>query len=205
MKKIFVTGIGTDVGKTVVSAVLVEAMQADYWKPVQTGTAFGNDTEKVRKLITNSTSVLHPEAYSFSSYISPYAAAVAEGKRVDMDTIIMPETKNHLIIEGAGGLMVPLNEKDFMIDLIKKFDIETILVAQNYLGSINHTLLACEILRARNVKVMGIIITGTENIASEEIVLKHSGFPLIGRINREAAITPEVIKKYADVFAEKLK
>jgi dethiobiotin synthetase len=205
MRQIFVTGIGTDVGKTIVSAVLAEALQADYWKPVQTGTAFGSDTEKVKKLVTNTTTVLHPETYRFDAYIAPHAAAAAEGMRMELDSIKVPETKNNLIVEGAGGLLVPLNDKIFMLDLIKKFNMETILVAQNYLGSINHTLLSCELLRSSGVKVLGIVMTGTENPVSEEIVFRHGGFPFLSRINREAVITPEVIRKYADVFAEKLK
>jgi dethiobiotin synthetase len=205
MRKIFVTGIGTDVGKTVVSAVLTEALQADYWKPVQTGADFGTDTEKVKRLISNTTSVMHPEAYRFISSIAPLAASLQEKTPIDFDSIKMPETNNHLIMEGAGGLLVPLTEKHFMIDLIQKFNVETILVVQNYLGSINHTLLSCEYLKARGVKVLGMVITGTENAASEEIILKQSGFPLIARIKREVAITPEIVKKYADIFAGKLK
>lgn len=205
MRKIFVTGIGTDVGKTVVSAVLTEALHADYWKPIQTGAGFGTDTEKIKRLISNTDSVCHPEAYKFESGIAPYAASKAENKPIDFDALKMPETNNSLIIEGAGGLLVPLTEKHFMIDLIKKFDIETILVVQNYLGSINHTLLSCEFLKSRGIKVLGIVITGTENPSSEEIVIKNCGFPLIARVKREVAITPEIIKKYAEIFSEKLK
>ncbi len=205
MRKIFVTGIGTDVGKTVASAVLAEALQADYWKPIQTGAGYGTDTEKVKRLISNTTSVCHLEAYRFEAPLAPNAAAIAENKPIDFNAINMPQTNNHLIIEGAGGLLVPLTEKHFMIDLIKKFDIETILVVQNYLGSINHTLLSCELLRNRGVKVLGMVITGTENPTSEEVILKNSGFPLLARIGREVAITPEIIKKYAAIFSEKLK
>jgi dethiobiotin synthetase len=205
MRKIFVTGIGTDVGKTVVSAVLTEALKADYWKPVQTGADFGTDTEKVKRLISNTVSVMHPEAYRFTSAIAPYAASVCEKNPIDFDKINMPQTNNHLIMEGPGGLLVPLTEKHFMIDLIKKFNVETILVVQNYLGSINHSLLSCEYLKSKGVNVLGIIITGTENAASEEIILKHSGLPFLGRIKREVAITPEIVKKYADFFTEKLK
>lgn len=205
MRKIFVTGIGTDVGKTVVSAVLTEGMRADYWKPIQTGAAFGSDSEKVKRLVTNGVSVVHPEAYRFDAYVSPHSAATAEGKSIDMDQIAPPATDRTLIIEGAGGLLVPINEKYFMVDLIKKFEAETILVSQNYLGNINHTLLSCEAMRARNLKVLGIIFTGTENPASESIILANAGYPLLGRINREVSINPEVIKKYASYFADKLK
>ncbi|MGZ3863907.1 MAG: dethiobiotin synthase [Bacteroidia bacterium] len=201
MRRIFVTGIGTDVGKTVVSAVLVEAMQADYWKPVQTGADFGTDTETVRRLISNSKSVMHPESYKFTASVAPYAASVQENKPIDLDSIKMPHTDNHLVIEGAGGLLVPITDKYFMMDLIMKLDAEVVLVVQNYLGSINHSLLSCEYLKSKGVKVAGIIITGTENAASEEIILKHSGFPLLGKVKREVSINQEVIKKYADIFA----
>ncbi|HXB39401.1 MAG TPA: dethiobiotin synthase [Bacteroidia bacterium] len=205
MRKIFVTGIGTDVGKTVVSSVLAEGLNADYWKPIQTGAAFGSDSDKVRRLVTNGVSVVHPEAYKFDAYMAPNSAATATGKHIDFDSIKLPETNKTLIIEGAGGLLVPITEKHFMVDLIKKLEAEVILVSQNYLGNINHTLLSCEALRSRGIKVLGLIITGTENVASEEIILKHSGYPMLGRINREASITPEVIKKYASYFAGRLK
>lgn len=201
MRKIFVTGIGTDVGKTVVSAILTEGLQADYWKPIQTGAAFGSDTEKVKRLVTNGVSVVHPEAYRFDAYVAPHAAAMSEKKSIDFDAINCPQTTNTLIIEGAGGLLVPINEDYFMVDLIKKLNAETILVSQNYLGNINHTLLSCEALKSRGINVLGIVFTGTENAASEAIILKYAGYPLLGRVNREVAITPEIIKKYAPVFA----
>ncbi len=205
MRKIFVTGIGTDVGKTVVSSVLTEGLHADYWKPIQTGAAFGSDSEKVKRLVTNGVSVIHPEAYRFDAYVAPHAAATAEEKHIDYDAIQLPKTDKTLIIEGAGGLLVPISDKYFMIDLIKKFDAEVILVSQNYLGSINHTLLSCEVLRSRGINVLGLIVTGAENPASEEIIVKHCGYPFLGRINREVSITSEVIKKYASYFADRLK
>lgn len=205
MRRIFVTGIGTDVGKTVVSAVLTEGLNADYWKPIQTGAAFGSDSEKVKKLVTNGVSVVHPEAYRYDAYVAPHAAAAAEGQSIDFEKIVPPATARPLVIEGAGGLMVPVNDRYFIIDLIKKLDAETVLVSQNYLGNINHTLLSCEALRSRGVKVLGIIFTGTENPASESIIMANAGFPLLGRISREVAINPQVIKKYAAYFAEKLK
>jgi dethiobiotin synthetase len=195
MRRIFVTGIGTDVGKTVVSAVLTEGLNADYWKPIQTGAAFGSDSEKIKKLVTNGVSVVHPEAYRYEAYVAPHAAAAAEGQSIDFEKITPPST----------GLMVPVNDRYFMVDLIKKLEAETVLVSQNYLGNINHTLLSCEALRARGIKVLGIIFTGTENPASESIIMANAGFPLLGRINREVAINPQVIKKYASYFAEKLK
>ncbi|HET6225481.1 MAG TPA: dethiobiotin synthase, partial [Bacteroidia bacterium] len=142
MKTIFVTGIGTDVGKTIVSAVLVEALKADYWKPVQTGSFFSRDTTEVKRIVSNTKSQFFPESYLLKQPMSPHAAAELEGLEIQIDQIKLPATNNHLIIEGAGGLMVPLNRKYFMIDLIEKFNAEVILVVKNYLGSINHTLLS---------------------------------------------------------------
>jgi dethiobiotin synthetase len=200
MRKIFVTGIGTDVGKTVASAILVEALHADYWKPVQTGSYYGTDGEKVRKLVGNSKSAFHPESYCFEQYMSPHAAAETSGVEIEFDKINLPETSNTLIIEGAGGILVPLNRKTFMVDLIKKFDAEAILVVQNYLGSINHTLLSIEALKSRGIKLLGIILNGPPHKLSEELIFEHSGLPLLGRVNKEANITREVIQKYTEQF-----
>jgi dethiobiotin synthetase len=200
MRKIFVTGIGTDVGKTVVSAVLTEALKADYWKPVQTGSFFSTDTAKVQKWVSNSESKFHPEGYLLKQYMSPHAAAELEGTEINIDNITLPETNNTLIIEGAGGLMVPLNRKQFMIDLIKKFDAEVILVIQNYLGSINHSLLSIDALKNRGLKIAGIVLNGPPHQLSEDIILDYSGLKLLGRINKEAELNKEVIASYAKQF-----
>jgi dethiobiotin synthetase len=200
MKKIFVTGIGTDIGKTVVSAVLVEALKADYWKPVQTGSFFSRDTVEVKRIITNTKSQFHPESYLLKQPMSPHAAAELEGVEIQMDQINLPETSNHLVIEGAGGLMVPLNRNYFMIDLIQKFDAEVILVVKNYLGSINHTLLSIDVLKSRGLKIMGIVINEEPHALSENIILQYSGLKLLGRIEKEGMIKKEVIEKYAKGF-----
>ncbi|MHB8260273.1 MAG: dethiobiotin synthase [Bacteroidia bacterium] len=201
MRTIFVTGSSTDVGKTVVSAVLTQALKADYWKPIQTGAGYDSDTERVKKLVTNSSTVFHKEAYCLKAPIAPYASAKAENIHIDLDHIHLPETTNTLIIEGAGGLFVPLNEKHFIIDLIMKFNAETILVVQNYLGSINHTILSIEAMKSRNINILGIIVSGISTVLSEEIILQHSGLKLLGRIQKEASITPEVIQKYEAQFS----
>lgn len=197
MKRLFVTGIGTDVGKTVVSAILTETLKADYWKPIQTGTYHGSDTETVKSLLSNDKSKLHPEAYSFKHYMSPHAAAELDGVEIDPEKIQLPETSNSLVIEGAGGLMVPVNRKYFIIDLIKKFDCEVILVIQNYLGSINHSLLSIDALRAKNIKLAGLIINGPPHKLSEDIIVEYAGVPCIGRLMNEDQITPEVVRKYS--------
>lgn len=205
MKRIFVTGIGTDVGKTVASAILCEALQADYWKPVQTGSYFSTDSDKLKKYITNSKTIIHPEAYVLRQYMSPHAAAELEGKHITLDGINIPATDNALIIEGAGGIMVPLNEKEFIVDLIIKTKADVVLVIQNYLGSINHSLLSIDALKFRNIPVMGIVFNGPPHKLSEDIILNYSGLKCIGRIQKESVINREVIGKYAEQFAQNLK
>lgn len=200
MKRIFVTGIGTDIGKTVVSAVLVEALKADYWKPVQTGSFFSRDTTEVQRIISNTKSRFHPESYLLKQPMSPHAAAELEGVEIDVNKIQLPQTANHLVIEGAGGLMVPLNRKYFMIDLIQKFEAEVILVVKNYLGSINHTLLSIDALKSRGIHIMGIVINEEPHELSESIILQYSGLKLLGRINKEGMIKKDVIERYAKGF-----
>jgi dethiobiotin synthetase len=167
---LFVTGIGTDVGKTIVSAILVEKLQADYWKPIQSGDLENSDTMKVQALISNQVSKFHPEAYRLTQPFSPHKSAALDGITIDMDHIIMPQTDNQLIIEGAGGLMVPLNDTHFIVDLIQKFDAEVVLVIKHYLGSINHTLLSLELLKQRNIKVKALIFNGDRDEYSENII-----------------------------------
>jgi len=201
MRKIFITGIGTDVGKTVVASVLTEALKADYWKPVQTGSFFSTDTAKVQKWVTNSESKCHPEGYLLKQYMSPHAAAELEGIDIDINKLNMPATTNKtLIMEGAGGLMVPLNRKEFMVDLIKKFDAEVILVIQNYLGSINHSLLSIDVLKGRGMKILGIVFNGAPHQLSEDIIVDYSGLKVLGRINKEKDLNSEVISRYAKEF-----
>ncbi len=197
MKKYFVTAIGTDSGKTLVSAILTEALQADYWKPIQCGLEF-RDTDTVKSLVSNGFSFFHPEAYLFKTPASPHAAALLENKKIDLEKVLLPETEdNNLIIEGAGGILVPLNEKAVIIDIAEKFGAEVILVSNLYLGSINHTLLSIEELKRRKLQVKGIIFNGEPNPASEDIILKKSGYKCLLKIIPEKEITPDIISKYA--------
>src|ERR1700744_3322482 len=143
----FITGIGTGIGKTIVSAVLTEKLRADYWKPVQSGDLDDTDTLKVKNLESNELSVFHPETYRLTQPYSPHKSAAIDGISIKKQKFVAPKTSNNLIIEGAGGLMVPLNDNFLMIDLIKQLNAAVILVSQNYLGSINHTLLSAAILK----------------------------------------------------------
>ncbi len=200
MRKIFVTGIGTDVGKTVVSAILVEALKADYWKPVQTGNFFSTDSVEIQKWISNNESKIHPEAYSLKQYMSPHAAAELEGISITLDSIKLPETNNTLIVEGAGGLMVPLNKKEFIIDVVKKFDMEVILVIRHYIGSINHSILSIEALKNRGVKFLGIIFNGAPDKMSQDIIVGHAGCKVLGHVPKAKDIDKETVLNYAKEF-----
>ncbi len=193
----FVTAIGTDSGKTLVSAILTEALQADYWKPIQAGRE-NRDVETVMKLINNGHSFCYEESYLLTAPIAPHAAAKAEGVRIDLNKIHIPlNGGNHIIIEGAGGVLVPLNEKEFVIDIAAKFDAEIVLVYNNYLGCINHTLLTVQELKRRNLKVKGIIFNGKPNKESEEIILISSGYKCLLRILPENNINQEIVTQYA--------
>ena len=202
--KLFVTGIGTEVGKTIVSAILTEALQADYWKPVQAGDLDRSDTHKVQALISNTESQFYTEAFRFNHPMSPHAAAERDGINIRLSDFQTPKTDNHLIIEGAGGLMVPLNNTDCLIDLIPQTGAEVVLVSRTYLGSINHTLLSIEALQKRNIPIKGIIFNGTENKDTESVILEMSGIHFLGRIAEEKSFDKEVITNYANVFKPRL-
>jgi dethiobiotin synthetase len=201
--KLFITGIGTDVGKTVASAIVVEALQSDYWKPIQAGDLDFSDTHKVKSQISNSNSQFHLNAYALDTPVSPHYAAQLDEIVIDLKKITEPKTDNHLVIEGAGGILVPLNDSDCIIDLIQK-DYKVIVVSRHYLGSINHTLLTIEVLKSRKINVAGIIFSGDENKATEEIILKKTGVKFIGRIDNEPYFDANVIGYYADKFRENL-
>lgn len=174
MRKIFITGIGTEVGKTLVSAIVVEALNADYWKPIQAGELDYSDADKVKELISNNDSVIFGNSYALNTPMSPHAAAEIDGITIDIDTISAPETSKDLVIEGAGGLLVPLNESQTILDIIED-DYDIIVVSRHYLGSINHTLLTIEMLKQRNLNVSGIIFSGNEHPSTESIIKKTFG------------------------------
>ncbi len=202
MDGFFVTGNGTEVGKTIVSAVLTEALQADYWKPVQAGNLDSLDRELVSRLITNTHSEFHPETYALQEPMSPHAAAALDNVEISLDKFIIPATRNKLIVEGAGGVLVPLNKKETIIDLIKQVDFPVIFVSHHYLGSINHTLLSLEALKARKIPVHGIIFLGDPNQSTESIILQMSGVRMLGRIATDEELTPKSIRMYANILRE---
>ncbi|GAB3237544.1 dethiobiotin synthase [Hymenobacter seoulensis] len=202
LERLFITGIGTDVGKTLVSAILTEALQADYWKPVQAGLTPTTDAATVRSLVQNTRSHFWPERYRLQLPASPHAAAAAEGVTLHPEDFQLPETNNHLLVEGAGGLLVPLAPGFLIADLTQQLGLEVVVVSRNYLGSINHTLLTLEALKARNIPVRGLIFNGEPTPATEEFIATHTAVPIMPRVLPEPEVSAAVVSRYAAEFRE---
>lgn len=200
----FITGISTEVGKTISSAIVVESLQADYWKPIQSGDLDNSDTMKVKSLISNSISTFFPSSYEFDYPASPHLSAQMEGRHIKLAHIKRPHSSNTLVIEGAGGLFVPLNERNTILDLMLPTD-KIVLISRHYLGSINHTMLSVEALQRRGLNIFGIIFSGEENTATESWIASYTQIPIIGRIEEEPFFDKNTIKKYADLFKKNLK
>jgi len=195
MSKYIISGIGTEVGKTVVSAIVAEALKATYWKPVQAGDLDFSDSMKVAKW-TENVQVL-PERYKLNEPMSPHATAAIDGVTIHSHDFDVP-TSDPLVIEGAGGLMVPLNESGLTyIDVFQKWNLPVILVSRHYLGSINHTLMSYEMLKQREIPVKGIIFVGDEHPTTESIILKSTGLDMIVRIPMAEEVNAEFVKEQA--------
>lgn len=188
----FITAIGTDSGKTLIAAALAKALKADYWKPIQAG--FPTDSETVREF-TNNEIHIHPEHIILETPASPHAAAAIENKELKIKDIKLPVTNNNLIIEGAGGCMVPLNHKEMMIELAPHFSAEIILISNNYLGSINHTLLTVDLIKNRGYNIKGIIFNGPANKATEDVILDYTKLPCIYKVPQLDKVNYHTIDK----------
>ncbi len=195
----FVTAIGTDSGKTVVSAIITEMLEGDYWKPIQAG--YPRDTETVQNLVSNEKSVFHSEAHLLNTPASPHAAARIDGVEIDIKDIKLPKTENSLVIEGAGGCLVPINDQEVVADLIPHFRSRVILVSNLYLGSINHTLLTAEYLHSKGYSVKGIIFNGEANEESQRIILKKTQLRCLLHVEKEQSVDREMILKYAELLS----
>ncbi len=200
MESCFVTGIGTGIGKTIFSAILAQRLGADYWKPVQCGSLEHTDTMMVQSLVSHPDSKFHPEKYLLKKPASPHDAAEEEGRRLVLGEICLPKTPNCIVIEGAGGILVPLNENELMIDLIKKFESKVIVVCSNYLGSINHSLMTFRVLENAGMKASGLVFMGEANPKSEEIIQKISRVKCIGKIPWVKSIDQEFVQKSAETL-----
>lgn len=178
---IAIAGIHTGIGKTVVSAVLTEALGADYWKPIQAGTD-DRDMLAVQRLVTNGAGRVHPEAVLLKMAASPHTAAAAEGVEIDHTAFAWPTTERPLVVETAGGVLSPVSATHTVADMLAFYELPTVLVSQNYLGSINHTLMAVEVLRSRRIRTLGIIISGDKEPMSEQFITEYSGTPILAHV-----------------------
>ncbi|MEQ8194304.1 MAG: dethiobiotin synthase [Rhodospirillales bacterium] len=197
---VFVTGTDTGIGKTVTSACLLRALDGDYWKPVQSGIAGGTDTEVVARLSGYAAGRFHESAYELRAPLSPHEAARRDGVKIEMSAFRRPKIKRPLVVEGAGGVLVPLNKRSLMIDLIAKLKLPVIVVAQSRLGTINHTLLTLQALRNGKCTVLGVIMNGPRNAANAAAIEEYGGVPVIAHL---APIKP-LNKKNVETAARKL-
>lgn len=210
-RPIFITGIGTDIGKTLVSAIVTEALEADYWKPVQAGFETGTDAGWILEKISNVNTIVYPELYKLNTPASPHIAAAIDGILINPEAICKKAIElqksagsKALIIEGAGGLLVPLYSGYTVADLIKALEAKVILVSRNYLGSINHSLLTAEYCRTNGIDVAGWIFND-DYLHYEEEIVQWSGFPSLGSIPALDLIDRAAIKKQAENLAPGLK
>lgn len=201
MKKLFVTGIGTGIGKTICSAILAKYFVADYWKPVQSGDLHYTDSMAIKEMTGNDI-FCHPETYRLKLAASPHQSALEEGKFIRLNDFKLPETSKSLIVEGAGGLMVPLSDNEFMIDLVEKLGLPIVLVVRNYLGCINHTLLSIMALNHRKLKLEYIILNGSFPIDTERVICNYIDQKI--KIIRIPDIYPPT-KENIEVIIRKLK
>ena len=193
-KGLFVTGIGTDVGKTVTSAVITKALEADYWKPAQCGDLDNSDSVKIARLTGLQTL---PEAYRLQAPMSPHAAADLEGIELSINQIELPESEKPIVVEGAGGVMVPFNSKETYLDLMVKLNLPVVLVTRHYLGSINHTILSWKVLKEAGLNVVALVISGNAHESTESHFATQMDVPFI-RINELEEVNSEAIAAEAE-------
>jgi dethiobiotin synthetase len=195
---VIVAGIGTDVGKTVVSAILCERLKAYYWKPVATGIRVGPaESESVAGLLSEGSARVFKEQFLFLEPLSPHIAAALETREVRVGDFICPPCDSPLVIELAGGVMVPLNDRETNLDLIRKLALPVVVVSRHYLGSINHTLLTIEALRSAGADVRGLVFNGEELPDSERVIRVLSGVQVIGRVPLFPSMSRKVVTEFA--------
>jgi dethiobiotin synthetase len=196
MKPFFISGIGTGIGKTLVAAVMTEVLKADYWKPVQAGFEQGTDSSWLASVVSNSETIVHPETYKLKLAASPHIAARKENRHIELNRILKDYGQMNpgrpLIIEGAGGLMVPLNEKDFVIDLVKQLDARLVLVSRNYLGSINHSLMTAKLCRSYGLDIAGWVFNDNY-LDYEQEIAGWSGYPILFSLPRLDSVSKQTI------------
>lgn len=195
-KRLFVTGTDTEIGKTLVAALLVAGLDGYYWKPVQSGTDEGSDAVWIREKTGLPKGRFLPETYRLKGFLSPYAAAALEDVTIDLSEIRMPElaASQHLVMEGAGGLMVPLSGKWLVIDLIKQLGTTVLLVARSGLGTINHTLLSLEKLKSSGIEVFGVVMNGPRDDDNRKAIEHFGKVRVLAQIEPMGEMNAEVLK-----------
>ena len=177
--KFIICGTDTDIGKTLISSFFVRGLNSFYWKPIQSGIESQTDSQTVEKLAQVSKEKIIKEAYVFTKPLSPHWASEIDKKTINLDTLGIPKVKGSLIIETAGGLMVPITRNFLQIDQIKQWNLPVILVCKSSLGTLNHTLLSIEALKRRNIEIFGLVINGEKHLDNPKTLVEFSGIPLI--------------------------
>ncbi len=191
----FVTATDTEIGKTFVSSMLVIGLAAGYWKPIRTGYPY-TDTEFVRDHTGLDDSHFFKESYLFAPHISPHEAARMEGVTIDLANIQMPDFRPlpHLVVEGAGGLMVPLNDKETILDLVRHLALPVLVVVRSTLGTINHTTLTVDKLRQHSVPILGVVMNGPKNESNRKSIEHYAQVPVLAEIEPMSTVTPSALK-----------
>ncbi|MES2432027.1 MAG: dethiobiotin synthase [Bacteroidota bacterium] len=193
---IIIAGIHTNIGKTICSAVICQALGYDYWKPVQAGDLENSDSVFIKRVVGNPLCKIHDEAYQLSIPASPHYAAEVDGVTITKADINLPRSDNHIVVETAGGIMSPLAYNYLNIDLIEQLNLPVILVSNNYLGSINHTLLSIAALKQRNIHLKGIVFSGESNPPTENFIKQYTGMPVIFSIPKLAEVNATSIDNF---------
>ena len=177
--KFIICGTDTDIGKTLISSFFVKGLNSFYWKPIQSGIESQTDSQTVEKLAQVSKEKIIKEAYVFTKPLSPHWAAEIDQKAINFDKLRLPKVQGSLIIETAGGLMVPITRNFLQIDQIKQWNLPVILVCKSSLGTLNHTLLSIEALKQRNIEILGLVVNGEKHLDNPKTLVDFSGIPLI--------------------------
>jgi len=197
-RRLFVTGTDTGVGKTIISAILVAGLGSHYWKPVQSGLEEMTDTEWIQGATGLPDTHFHRETCRLNRPLSPHAAAAADGVRIELESFELPETPDYLIVEGAGGIMVPLNKKEFMLDLMIRLRLPILLVARSGLGTINHTMLSLDQLRRSGLEVFGMVMNGVKNTSNRKAIEHYGKVKVLAEIEPLPQINPEILRQTFD-------
>ena len=187
---IFITGTDTNVGKTLISSWIALHAKFAYFKPIQTGLNQGSDSQQMKEL---SNAKIYPEVYAYQDPLSPHLAARIKNDTIDIEKILLPKEDN-LIIEGAGGVLVPINDKYLMVDLIKKLGAPVILIARTTLGTINHALLSLEVLRSHNIPVLGVIMNGEQSLDNSNAIEFYGGAPILAEFPKLESVDIHTLK-----------